>query len=254
MMDNRPAVLLAPTVMPGDPLACDSCAVRDRSICSTLSRDEIKQLNAISKFKTFEPGQQVLRDGEQQEFFATVVDGVIKLAKSMGDGRQQIVGLQFPSDFLGRPMRRTSPYDAIAATHVTLCMFSRARFEALARSCPSLEHRLLAHTLDELDAAQDWLLLLGRKTAFEKVATLLRQMAQRHLNGTGQRRSLPGPDGVLSFDLPLTRGEMADFLGLTIETVSRQLTRLKAGGIISLDWGRRISILNFDGLEQTSQP
>jgi len=227
-------------------LSCDTCAVRDRSICARLNHDELVKLNAISQFKNFDPGQTILRTGEDQHFFATVVSGAIKLTKSLSDGRQQIVGLQFPGDFLGRPWRRTSPYDATAANSVVLCMFSRAKFEHLSQSHPVLGHTLLAHTLDGLDAAQDWLLLLGRKTATEKVATLLTLMHQRL---TPTTPSSP----IAEFDLPLTRAEMADCLGLTLETVVRKMTALKSAGIIATRAsGRTITIRNPTALQHAA--
>ena len=230
-------------------LACDTCAVRDRAICATLSQSERAQLNDISHFKDFAPGQQILRQGEAQPFFATVGTGTLKLTKSLADGRQQIVGLQFPSDFLGRPWRSASPYDATAASPVTLCLFSRDKFEALTRTYPSLGHRLLAYTLDDLDAAQDWLLLLGRKTASEKVATLLGVMAKRLAPTANQTSAASKP----AFDLPLTRAEMADCLGLTLETVCRRMSSLKSAGLISLHaQGRAVAILDPDGLRRAA--
>lgn len=229
-------------------ITCDTCAVRERSICATLTRDELLKLNAISQFKDFSSGQPILHDGEQQNFFATVVTGTIKLTKSLADGRQQIVGLQFPSDFLGRPWRLTSPYDATAATDVRICLFSRTKFEDLTKSYPGLGHRLLAHTLDDLDAAQEWLLLLGRKTASEKVATLLKLMMKR--------LAPPSPastDGLAPFGLPLTRHEMADCLGLTLETVCRKMTNFKTAGIIEIsDAGRSIRVRDAIKLQRAS--
>ncbi|MEQ1697725.1 MAG: helix-turn-helix domain-containing protein [Hyphomicrobiaceae bacterium] len=229
-------------------IACDTCAVRDRSICAMLTRDELLKLNSISQFKEFASGQPILRDGEQQTFFATVVTGAIKLTKSLSDGRQQIVGLQFPSDFLGRPWRLASPYDATAATDVKICLFSRAKFEDLTKSHPGLGHRLLAHTLDDLDAAQEWLLLLGRKTASEKVATLLELMMKR--------LAPPSPAGanqLAAFDLPLTRAEMADCLGLTLETVCRKMTDFKTVGVIEVrDAGRSVQIRDVAKLRRAS--
>lgn len=235
-------------ITPVKPLSitCDTCAVRDRSICATLPHGELIKLNAISQFKTFDPGHTILRSAETQPFFATVVAGTLKLTKSLSDGRQQIVGLQFPGDFLGRPWRRTSPYDATAASNVVLCMFSRAKFEDLTQSHPGLGHRLLAHTLDDLDAAQDWLLLLGRKTAAEKVATLLALMHKRLTPAT------PSP-ATSEFDLPLTRAEMADCLGLTLETVVRKMTALKSANIISTRAaGRTITVRDLTALERAA--
>jgi CRP/FNR family transcriptional regulator len=230
--------------------SCHSCAVRQRAGCGVLNADEISKLYAISHTKTLEPGQCVLSESELVHVYGNVISGVIKLTKTLSNGRQQIVGLQFPSDFLGRPWRQSCPYDAVAVTQVMLCTFERSKFEALVRECPKLEHRMFEYALDDLDAAQEWLLLLGRKTAGEKVASLIRLFSRRLAVAAGGERSGGSLD---SFDLPLTRAEMADFLGLTIETVSRQLTKLKLAGVIALDGGRRIHIPDLDRLEMACE-
>ena len=172
-----------------------------------------------------------MSDEDTAEMFANVVSGVIKLAKTLADGRQQIVGLLFAPDFVGRAYSRNNPYFAEAATDVELCCFPRESFEALLKEVPDLEHRLFERTLDELDSAREWMLLLGRKTAEEKVASFLCLIAKRAIM-TGCPHHAAG--GEPEFELPLTRADMADYLGLTIETVSRQITKLKTRGFIRL--------------------
>lgn len=229
---------------------CDACAVRRRAVCGALSDDEISRLNAIARFRRYAPGQVILRDNEEPDYFGNVVAGVVKLTKSLSDGRQQIVGLQFPSDFLGRPFRPRNPYFAEAASEVTLCTFERSRFERLVAEFPGVERRLFEHTLDELDAAQEWMLLLGRKSAGEKVATFLLMVARR-------TRQI-GCDPTISldftrFDLALSRSEIADFLGLTIETVSRQMTGLKRSGVVELEGTRTVTVPSVARLERAAE-
>lgn len=235
---------------PGEPvLRCDSCAVRNRAVCGALSRTEIAQLNAIAHTKTFAPGQIVYGEDEDVHFFANIVAGAVKLTKALSDGREQIVGLQFASDFLGRPFRARSPFHAEAVTTSQLCMFDKAKFERLVREHQGLEHRLFQHALDELDAAEEWMLLLGRKSAGEKVASFLLMVAKRmHVIGCH------GPsEGPQRFDLPLTRAAIADYLGLTIETVSRQFTRLKAEKIIGLEGARTVILISADRLRAAAE-
>ena len=109
------------------------------------------------------------------------------------------------------------------------------------RDNPRLVRRMLEMTLDDLDAARDWLLLLGCKTAREKVASFLLMLC---------RRVAPegAPDTVVQIDLPLTRAEMAEYLGLTIETVSRQMTRLRGDGVIAFANARTLRLENMDRL------
>ena len=178
-----------------------------------------------------------------------MISGAIKLTKTLPDGRQQIVGLLFAPDFLGRAYSRNNPYTAEAATDVEICTFPNAAFERLVSEYPGLQQRLFQHTLDELDAARDWMLLLGRKTAEEKVASFLYMLARRSMVTACAHKGEPGS---AAFELPLTRADMADYLGLTIETVSRQLTRLKTSNVIRLNTNRLISVPNLQRLAQAA--
>lgn len=219
---------------------CAECKVRNRAICCYCEPDVLDQLDAIKFYRNFIPGQEIAAAGEEIGFVGSVVEGVVALSKTMPDGRRQTVGLMFPSDFVGRPMRAVNPYDAVAVTRVRLCMFARSRFEHVLRGSPALERGLLEMTLDELDAARDWMLLLGRKTAQEKIATFLTILARRA--AALENRA---PTDGLSFELPLTREAIADYLGLTIETVSRQITGLRKAGVIALADARRIQVPDY---------
>lgn len=230
-------------------LKCDACSVRNRALCGTLSREELTQLNLIGRFKELAPGEIIQSEPEGPNYFANVISGVVKLTKSLPDGRQQIVGLQFPSNFLGRPFGAASPYVAEAATEVRLCTFNRTQFESLAKTHPGLEHRLFENTLNELDAAREWMLLLGRKTATEKVASFLVMVGERSQPaGCGSANATQG----VKFDLPLTRYDIADFLGLTIETVSRQLSKLKTRRLIELTGPRTINVPDLPALKHVA--
>ena len=223
-------------------LRCDSCAVRHRAVCGALDRPEIEKLNAIAHHKILPPGQVILHDNAEMTYFANIVSGVVKLTKTLADGRQQIVGLQFASDFLGRPFRSQSPYHAETVTDVHLCTYDKGKFERLVKEFEGFEHRLFQNTLDELDSAREWMLLLGRKSAAEKVASFLLMVARRmETIGCKPAKDAEHP----TFNLPLSRAEIADFLGLTIETVSRQISRLKVEKVISLEGNRTISILDM---------
>lgn len=231
-------------------VACDTCAVRHRALCGALNRDEINQLNAIARRRKVAHGQIILSDDEEPDYFANVVSGVVKLSKTLADGRQQIVGLQFPSDFLGRPYQKRSPFYAEAATDVELCCFPKTQFEGLMHSFPGIEHRLFEHTLDELDAAREWMLLLGRKSAEEKVASFLLLLARRSLQiGCDGSAGL----GFARFELPLTRADMGDYLGLTIETVSRQMTRLRTRNLIRLEAKRWVTVPDVEKLALSAE-
>jgi CRP/FNR family transcriptional regulator, anaerobic regulatory protein len=194
----------------------------------------------MKSYKTYEAGQTIVWAGDELQFVGSVVKGVAALTQTMEDGRRQMVGLLLPSDFVGRPGRQIAPYDVVAATEITLCRFRKAPFEKLMAETPTVASRLLEMTLDELDAAREWMLLLGRKTAREKIASLLAIIARRDSS-----LNLSAATGRVQFDLPLSREAMADYLGLTLETVSRQVSALKREGIISLEGKRHVTVPDF---------
>lgn len=222
---------------------CANCAIRHRAVCGALNDEELVELGRIGRIRQFKAGDVILADEEPTTFFANIVSGVIKLEKSSSDGRQQIVGLVFPPDFLGRAFSKANPYFAQAATDVEACTFPHTAFEQLLRKHPGLEHRLFENTLCELDSAREWMFVLGRKSAQEKVASFLHLIAKRQpmIGCSHSGLSTDGPHAA-RFELPLTRADIADFLGLTIETVSRQLSNLKRQGTIQLMSGREVLV------------
>ncbi len=230
-----------------DPERCQHCSVRHQAVCGALMPEELADLNRIARRKEYKVGQNILVAEEEMPFVATIVAGVIKLIQSLPDGRQQIVGLQFPPDFLGRAYGSESRCFAEAVSEVELCLFQKKDFEGLLVKYPGLEQRLFQNTLDELDVVRDWMLLLGRKTAAEKVSSFILLIANR-APYFGCQHTVSSDQ--VSFHLPMTRADMADFLGLTIETVSRQMTKLKSLDIIRLHENREISILDMDRLNK----
>lgn len=232
-----------------DPDRCQHCVVRHQAVCGALASHELADLNAIARRRIYKAGQSIIIAEEETPYVATVVSGVIKLIQSMPDGRQQIVGLQFPPDFLGRAYGHESRYFAEAVGDVDLCLFPKKEFETLLSNYPDLEKRLFQDTLEELDVARDWMLLLGRKTAAERVASFLLLIARRApYIGCKQK----GDDAEVSFHLPMTRADIADYLGLTIETVSRQITKMKTQKVIQLHDNRDIAVLDMERLRDIS--
>ncbi len=201
-------------------------------------------------YRSYEAGQTIIWRGDYLENVASLVTGIATISQTMEDGRTQMLGLLLPSDFIGRPGSEHAAYDVVAVRDVTLCCFRRKPFEELIRNTPHVGERLMEMALDELDAAREWMLLLGRKTAREKIASLLCLVARRtdaatqagiHAQGQGSAQGAAQGEGIY-FDLPITREMMANYLGLTLETVSRQLSQLKAAGIIQLTSQRKVVV------------
>lgn len=224
---------------------CQSCAVRNRAICADLGSKEIDLLNTIGRRKALEPGEQLLWEGDEAVLVANVIEGVLKLSTQTADGKEQILGLVYPSDFLGRPFGETTPYGVEALSEANVCIFRRSDFDRFAREHPRLEHKLLERTLSELDRTRRWMLLLGRMNAEQRLATFLLEMSDRLAPETC---SFSGQASRV-MTLPLTRQQIADVLGLTIETISRQFTRFRKEGLIDLPSRREVAILQREGLE-----
>jgi CRP/FNR family transcriptional regulator len=199
----------------------------------------------MKKYRAFEAGEHIFWRGDELTYVASVVSGVASLNKGLEDGRTQMVGLLLPSDFIGHPGRTRIEFDVIASSDVRLCCFDRVPFQNLLDEMPHISQRMIELAMDELDAARDWMLLLGRKTAGEKIATFIEMVVRRqHF----QRR-----DGVkVDLILPLSRGDIANYLGLTLETVSRQIGKLKADGVLEFEDKRRFRVIDMERLQQAT--
>jgi len=203
---------------------CGTCEIRSFSVCSCLDPAELEKLRSALTTSHFAAGESLIHEGEPAAALFNIVKGTVKLYKLLSDGRRQITGFLVPGDFLGIALNKTYAYSAEAIEDVHVCRFDRTRFSALLGDLPKLEHRLLEAACTELAAAQDQMLLLGRRTALERVASFLLQWHQRLVaRGT--------TDKIV---LPMSRSDIADFLGLTIETVSRSLTALRRSKVIDL--------------------
>ncbi len=228
-------------------MLCASCEARHKGICGVLNPDQLVALSKHTTKKTVSSDQELFSADVPTKSYSNILAGVVKLTKLMADGRQQIVGLQFAPDFLGRPFKQSPGVFAEAATEVRLCSFPTKILEDMISESPELEHRLHEQALKELDEAREWMLTLGRKTASEKTASFLYMIATHIIPDKGT-------DGnTIRFDIPIKRADMADFLGLTIETVSRQITKLRKAGIIELENNRTVYVSNMNLLAKASE-
>jgi CRP/FNR family transcriptional regulator, anaerobic regulatory protein len=228
------------------PLLCSSCEARHQGICGVLSPVQLVELSKHTTKSTYSADTEITAAGQPISRHSNIMRGVVKLSKLMVDGRQQIVGLQFAPDFLGRPFAKETMVTAEAATDVKVCSFSARVLDRMIEQTPELEHRLHQQALRELDEARDWLMTLGRKSAFEKLASFFYLIAVHYDPDADHQDAF--------FVIPLKRIDIADFLGLTPETVSRQITRLKHTGLISIqDDHRAFRVPDMERLKAVCQ-
>ena len=223
---------------------CADCPIRHRAVCAQCDDVELATLEQIKSYVTIPKGGTIAASGERLDHLSSIVSGCASMSRTLADGRRQMVGLMLPSDFIGRPGRGTAPFDIEAVSEVTLCRFERRAFETIVQSSPNVARRLLTMTLDELDVARDWQVLLGRLTARERVVRFLLSLVRREATETGEALS----SGPVTLDLPLSRELIADYLGLTIETTSRQFTALRKDGLIETPSARVVLVPDLDRL------
>ena len=195
------------------------------SVCAALDKVELRELEHLSRHVHFAACETVFAQEEMTSSFYNLIAGVMRLYKLLPDGRRQIVGFALPGDFLGLAPSARNSLSADAIGPVTVCRFSKASFARFIEDRPHLLRRINELTVRELCQAQDHMVLLGRRSAEEKVATFLIGWRDRLVQ-------LNGPSKTVA--LPMSRQDVADFLGLTIETVSRTFTKLERDGVIGI--------------------
>ena len=237
----RPVVVEA--VRPAE--LCATCEARPFSVCNAIDSHDLERLAALAVNLTVDAGRTFIEEGDPAESFFNVTAGTAKLFKLLPDGRRQITGFATMGTFLGLAVSSTYAFGAEALEPMRICRFSRPKLRELLDDFPAMEKRLLEVASNELVAAQEQMLLLGRKTARERLASFLAARAGCVSNGA----SFCGHRTAEKVTLPMTRSDIADYLGLTIETVSRTLTRFKSERLIDIPSASEILIRDYGALE-----
>jgi CRP/FNR family transcriptional regulator len=196
---------------------CASCPVRALSVCNALAADELTRFDRLAETIKIPAGETVFIEGEPAESVYNVKSGTLRLYRILSDGRRQIVGFMTAGDFIGLSLAERYAYSADAVDDVLVCRFDRSAYVSFLSQKPHLLRRLHEATSHELTVAQDHMVLLGRRSAEEKVAAFLLSLRER-------MRRLGA--SVVTLALPMSRTDLADHLGLTIETVSRVVSKL----------------------------
>ncbi len=243
-----PVSIPATVAVPGSAAAteksrCAGCAARSKGLCAALPAEELPELTAASRTINLLSSTPVVLEGAEADSVFTVVSGMLKLYKTLPDGRQQITGFATAGDVIGLAVGEAYAYTAETVTASTVCRAPRSALHRLMERRPAVQGRLLAMTSVELSAAQDQILLLGCKTAVERVASFLLALS---------RRSRPLPDGSPSVFLPMPKVDIGAYLGLRPETLSRVLRKLEDAGAITRLTNDRIRLDDAATLEATA--
>lgn len=223
---------------------CRNCVIRGTGLCRALPPEALAELSRVAQRRRVPAGQQLFDQDRQPQLVAHIVSGVARLSLSLADGRTQIVGLQFAPEFLGRPYAVDGTVVIESATDMELCCFTRPHFEALLRQHGQFAELFVEQIARKLEQARNWMLLLGRKTAEERVASLVLFCAER------MRETDVTSEEDAYVEMPLSRTEMADCLGLTLETVGRTMKRLTRAGAIEIMSRRGVRVVDVEELRR----
>ena len=216
---------------------CAACDIRLRTFCKTLDSEELRRFKADGPTVTVAAKQPLFHEGDTADVVFNLIKGSAKLYKLLPDGRRQVTGFLFPGDFLGVTVDDEHAFSAETLETSEMCRFPRHRFEAFTDARPAMKRELYRMAMHELAAAQQQMVLLGRKNAYERLASFLLLLLER----TG--------DAADKVALPMNRTDIADYLGLTKETVSRAFTAFKTGGMIRLLADDVVQVLDLARLE-----
>ena len=205
----------------------------------TASVKNLGGLLAAQPVETFEAGQTVFWEGDNAAHVFEIAEGCLRLCRILPDGRRAVVGFSFGGEMLGASSPRSYLYTAEAVTKVRLRRLGRTRFHAALDEMPELRPHLFACVCEEMRAAHQHMVLLGQLGAEERVVSFLLSAARR----TRADRKRP-----ITIELPMSRLDIADYLGLTIETVCRTISKLKRDGLIALKGRHAVVLTRVAGL------
>ena len=195
----------------------------------------VEAMDRLGAKSTFERDEEIYAQGDDVEYLYRLVRGVVRTTRVAADGRRQVGDFYYAGDIFGLEVGPEHQFSAEALTECEVQRVRRSSVRAFAGDT-ELDRAILEATRRELQRAQDHVLLLGRRSARERGAAFLTSLAQNH-----------AADGV---ELPMGRQDMADYLGLTIETVSRMLTQLQEEDIVAFPTFRRFHVRKWDALEE----
>ena len=223
---------------------CSLCKIRSYSFCRCLNDDQLEIFSKVSFEKKFTDKENIFLQNDPSTHLYNITEGNVKIYQLLDDGRIQIIGFLYPGDFFGTYKNNKYNYSAEAIGNLRVCVFDQRVLDKYMDQNPILAKELLNETSYELTLAQDRMTVMGRLNAIEKIAIFL-------INISNQRKRIGWQSNPIS--LSMTRQDIADYLGLTIETVSREISKLKASNIIKIISSKQLFINDIEKLKQISK-
>ncbi len=220
-------------------LACMTCPARKSDICGSMTDDEIRTISTSSSRIKLKAGDTLVWDGDEARHAYVVTGGTLRSSKADDDGRRQVLNFMFIGQFIGIPSDYTHHFSVEALTDSEVCRFERKKLEEILIRYPAVDKGYRKGTARQLESAHEHAFALGRRTAMERVAAFLYELSYSGCPKTSAK----------TLKLPMTRNDIADFLGLTLETVSRAFSRLKSVGAIALPSAQEVEIKDEERLK-----
>ena len=224
---------------------CQNCSLSELCIPFSLSDSELDQLdNIIDRKRPVHKGDNIFQDGDPLQSLYAIRSGTFKTYTINAQGEEQITGFHLPGDLIGFDAIADQQHPSYAQALETsmVCEIPYSTLDTLSNSMPRLRMQILRLMSDEIKSDQDMLSLLNRKNAEQRLATFIAVLSQRY-----KKRNLSGSE----FRLAMTRNDIGNYIGLTIETISRLLNRFDKEGLIKVN-GKFIEIVNIDALNKVA--
>lgn len=221
------------------PAPCDTCPILEDSLCLPLPEKQRNGVRCMARGRLVPQGQPIFEEGEEVGFFASILTGVVKLFRAVPGKPAQIVTFLYPPQFLGYSSGDVHRYSAAATTEVELCIYPRSGFHSMLEESGGLRRKMLEKTDQDLELAREWVVMLSRKSSYQRVAGIIAIFAQRTQRKAGTN---------LRFFLPVSRADLAAYLGMTLETVSRNITILRQKRLIELRSTREVVVPHIESL------
>ncbi|MEE8259262.1 MAG: cyclic nucleotide-binding domain-containing protein [Sphingomonadales bacterium] len=238
---GQTAINLASFLKKGE--RCRNCDRREGSLCAVLTCEELDRMDDIMTWVKKDPGQTIFTEGDDLDYYFNITEGAVRVVKLLPDGRRAILDFLFKGDFLGLNSEGQYAYSAEAITPVKLCCFPRGKLQNLFGEIPKMETRLLRIYTEKLVAGQKQLTDLARKSPRERLAAFLLTISEKEGLKTGTD----------SFKLPMSREDISDYLGLTIETISRTLSAFSRENLIKINKFKIITILESAKIREIAE-
>ena len=223
---------------------CSLCKIKSYSFCRCLNDDQLEIFSKVSFEKKFTDKENIFLQNDPSTHLYNITEGNVKIYQLLDDGRIQIIGFLYPGDFFGTYKNNKYNYSAEAIGNLRVCVFDQRVLDKYMDQNPILAKELLNETSYELTLAQDRMTVMGRLNAIEKIAIFL-------INISNQRKRIGWQSNPIS--LSMARQDIADYLGLTIETVSREISKLKTSNIIKIISSKQLFINDIEKLKQISK-